>query len=181
MRKTTTILTIAIFVLLVSCDSKNIKEKTTEHSDSIITVDTSMKIQNDTLSIVDNENPEVFLFKYSECDKNCNDFERIISKKHKGDTLLLKIGSIQNCIGKFRLDIEKNDTKLNLDIKVKEEIVKRKNGTVDTILTTLDCECYYYFDIGIKHIDKEFKTILINGKKFGRKQKGQVEMIEKQE
>ncbi|MEI6349179.1 MAG: hypothetical protein WCP69_14620 [Bacteroidota bacterium] len=64
---------------------------------------------------------------------------------------------------------------------MKEEIVKSKSGKVHTILTIHDCECFYYFDIGIKHIDKEFKTILINGNKFGRKQKGQAEEIENQE
>lgn len=172
MRNISIILTIGFFVLLVSCDSKNVKEQTTEQSVFTSKSDTSDKSQNDTLKNVDNIKPEIFLFKYSECKENCNDYERILSKKYKGDSLFLKIGSIQNCIGKFRLDIEKSDTKLNLGICVKEEIVKRKSGKVDTILTTDDCECYYYFDIGIKHIAKEFKSILINGNKLGGKQKG---------
>jgi len=180
MKKITKILTI-IIVLFVSCDSKNVKDKTLVISDSTVTTDSTLKMQKDTLEIIGKIEPEVFLFKYSECKENCNDYERIISKKYKGDTLLLKIGSIQNCYGKFRLEIDKNDKELNLDIKILEEIVKRKSGKVDTIVTMLDCECYYYFDIGIKHIEQEFKTILINGNKFGRKQKGHIEINEKQE
>ncbi len=168
MKKTITILTIAIFTLLVSCNSNKLKEQTKYITDRTSKIDTSLINQKETFKVTDNVKPEIFLFKYSDCKQNCNDSERIISKKYKGDTLFLKIGSIQNCIGKFRLDIEKNAMNLNLNIKVKEEITKRKNGKVDTILTTLDCECYYYFEIGIKNIDNDFKSILLNGNKFSR-------------
>ena len=180
MKKIWNILAI-ITVLFVSCDSKNTNDRTTLVSDSTMTNDSILKMQKDTIEIIEKIEPEVFLFKYSECKENCSDYERVVSKKYKGDTLLLKIGSIQNCYGKFRLELDKNENELNLDIIILEEFVKRKSGKVDTIVTALDCECYYYFEIGIKHIEKEFKTILINGNSFGKKHKGQIEIIENQE
>jgi hypothetical protein len=168
MKKIDTILTLLIILLLNSCDSKDIKNKTADSNNKKISIDSTMKTKMNTSRIVDDYKPEVFLLNYSECKENCNDYERIISKKYTGDSLLLKVGLIQNCIGKFRLEIEKHEEKLNLNIKVKEEIIKRKNGKVDTILITNDCDCYFYFNIGIKNIDKEFKTILVNGKNLTR-------------
>lgn len=63
MRNISFILTIVFFVLLVSCDSNNVNVLTTEQSVFASKSDTSDKSQNDTLKIVDNVKPEIFLFK----------------------------------------------------------------------------------------------------------------------
>lgn len=170
------ILSVVLAVFYISCGSTNSKVQTTAGSEHSIIKDSTAVMHKNKQENKDTY-PEVFLFKYTECNENCHDDERIISREHKGDTLWLKTGSIQNCTGKFRLDLEKNENILNLNIKVKEELVKHKNGKVDTILIISDCECYYYFDIGIIHVDKDFKTILINGRKPGRKPRGQAGII----
>lgn len=172
MRDVILITILAILTPFIFCDSTNSKENNDSTNKNLISSDSSLALMKDSLKNAEKIFLENYLFKYSEYIDNCKDYERIISEKYKNDTLILRIGSIQNCIGKFKLDLKSSKDTLNLDIHIKEEIIKRKNGKIDTILTENDCDCYYYFDIGIKNVKNEFKTILINGHKFGRKQKG---------
>ena len=168
-------LNIVLLVILASCNSLNNEEEKIEsnsNSDSLIT---SNILIIDTFTKPITAKPEIFLIEYSECIHNCN-FESIISKKYKNDTLMIKIGTIQNCIGKFQLDLISNHDTLNLDIKIKGDIIKRKNGEIDTIISMNTCDCYYYFNIGIKNVQKEIKTILIDGHKFGRRYNDDMEI-----
>lgn len=159
---------IIILILSASCKPKGENQEKIENSDSNkISGDSSLTLIQDSLAKF--IPPENFLFSYSECKQNCNDYERIILKKYKGDTLILKIGSIQNCTGRFRLDLKSFGDTLDLDIKIKEKIIKRKSGKIDSIMEWTACDCYFYFNIGIKNVQKEYKAILINSHNFGRK------------
>lgn len=124
------------------------------------------------LAIIVKENfriPEEFLFKYSECRDNCNDPEGIISKRYCGDTLKIRLGTIMNCAGGFTFDIKTVKDTLDLRIGLKSQIYKRSDGTVDTFTVVADCDCYFYFDIGIRNVKKPFSVFLINGHKPGSK------------
>jgi TonB family protein len=140
-----------------SDDTAIIQKRTTEN----LTIDSTKQ----TTSIL----PETFFFKFSECIENCNDNERIISLKEKGDSLFLKFGTIQNCIGKFRPEIKSHNDTLEINIKINGEIIKRKNGRIDTIMVTNECDCYFYFEIGITNLLTGHKTILLDGHKIGTK------------
>lgn len=178
MRITKFILTVSLAFLFASCNIVVDKEKNKIINDTIlIAKDTNILKPDDSRVKTENTSPGQFLFQYSECKNDCNDYERIISKTYKGDSIILRIGSIQNCTGKFRLETKSSGDSLDLIIKIKGEIRKRKNGTIDTLIMVADCECYYYFDIGLRNIPGKYKTILIDGHKFGRKQKGLGEII----
>ena len=167
MRHFTTILTILFLIFFASCNSNHKIEEFKEGTDTIPKNENSLIKENDSLTVIDKSKPVIFLFKQSECDNNC-ETEKVISKKYSGDTLLLKIGSIQNCIGNFSIDYKINNEILDLKIKIKKKIVKRENGEIDTLMSMALCDCYYYFEIGIKHIDKKFKTILVNGQRLNK-------------
>lgn len=158
-------------VLFVSCNSTGDYENKTPLNDTtIIQKITTAKLPNDTVKNLKAILPETFLFKYSECIGNCNDNERIISIKYKRDSLFLKIGSIQNCIGKFRPELKFHNDTLDIDIETNEYIfVKNKKGKIDTISTSLECDCYFYFEIGIRNLTSSHKTILLDGHKIGTK------------
>jgi hypothetical protein len=165
-----TILIVSLFIILGSCNP------TTSSYENSETFDTSSILKNkydtpitDTYRKAKIISPEVFLFKYSKCIENCKDDERIISIHQRSDSLILKIGSIQNCVGKFRLEIKVQNDTLSMDIRIKEEIRKRKDGTLDTIITSQECDCYYYFDIGIKNLTSGHKTVLLDGHIIGNK------------
>ncbi|HPS71335.1 MAG TPA: hypothetical protein PLM70_03720 [Bacteroidales bacterium] len=155
---------LSLFVF-VSCNQSNQKETVSPSIKNLNPLDSD---QSDSINVIDNSNPEVYLFKYSECIQNC-EYEKIYSKKCKGDTLLIKLGAIQNCIGKFKIEIHEKGSILDLKIDVKEELVKRKDGKIDTLIVLTECECFYNFEIGIKNINKKYKTILVNGQRLTRK------------
>lgn len=155
--------TILLIILFTSCSSNQKKEKT----ESYLQEESRSEINNKSLNNFDKPKPEIFLIKQSECVENCNK-ENLISKEYFGDTLLLKFISIQNCAGKFDIDYKIDNETLDIQIDIKKTIVKRKNGSSDTLITIAFCDCYYNFEIGLKHIDKKFTTILVNGEKLNK-------------
>lgn len=157
---------LSLFVF-VSCNQSNQKETVSPSINNLNPLDSDQS-KSDSLNVIDSIKPEIFLFKYSECIQNC-EYEKIHSKKYKGDSLLIKLGAIQNCVGKFKIEIHEMGSILDLKIDIKEELVKRKNGKIDTLIILAECECFYNFEIGIKNINKKFKTILVNGQRLSRK------------
>ena len=171
-------LSIMILILFVACKSNHKMEENKENIDSLTQKKKLENIEVDSLKGIEKSKPEIFLFKFSECIKNC-ETEKIISRKFNGDTLLLKFGSIQNCVENFNVDYKiKNDIlDIRIDTKVimldkKEDYLIFEDGKIDTQFVYTLCECYYYFEIGIKHIDKKYKSILVNGRKLNRTMMG---------
>ncbi|MFN0188648.1 MAG: hypothetical protein ACKVQV_08100 [Bacteroidia bacterium] len=119
----------------------------------------------DTQTVQLNKIPEIFSFSHSDCKTNVTGKDKLISSTHSGDSLILKFGSMQNCIGKFQPTCKLQNDTLALEIKIQEEYRTRKNGKIDTVIVSNDCDCYYYFDFGIKNISSGEKTILLNGHK----------------
>ncbi|MCW3072787.1 MAG: hypothetical protein JWO44_2677 [Bacteroidetes bacterium] len=111
--------------------------------------------------------PVVSLFEYSDCKEACNDDERLISRSGSADSLFLRIGAIENCEGRFRPEIKLSHDTLAIDIKIQERYVKRKNGKTDTIIVSQECDCYFFFSIGIKNLPPGYKTILFDGHRIG--------------
>lgn len=75
-----------------------------------------------------------------------------------------------NCIEGFHLELKPMSDTLDIRIKLHEEIITLANGKIDTVVTaTTDCDCFFFFDIGIKHVLKPFRVFLINGQSFGKK------------
>lgn len=154
--------------MLMACNSNNASQETTAAAFSPLQTDTANITTIDTAANIDPIKPEVFTFTYSECQESCNDYEHILSKRYAHDTLWLKVASIENCIGEFRLELKESGDTLDLNIRIKGKIINRKNGDIDTLVMLLDCECFYYFTIGIKNIQTPYKTILLEGKHRGR-------------
>ena len=154
--------------MLMACNSNNASQENTSAQVTPLQTDTATLAPIDTVAEIEHISPEVFAFKYSECQESCNDYEHIISKRYAHDTLWLKVASIENCIANFRLELKESGDTLDLNIRVQEKIIKRENGDIDTLVTMLTCDCFFYFTIGIKNIQTPYKTILLEGKHRGR-------------
>lgn len=112
--------------------------------------------------------PEAFLFKYSECMGNCIEEPGIRSIKDKGDSVFLKVAAIENCIAKFEHSLRYSHDTLWIDIQIKPELIKNRKGGYDTIEVMSECDCYFYFDIGIKNLIHGHKVIYIDGYEMGK-------------
>lgn len=147
--------------VFISCDQpQSVDEKSYYYIDSVQKKEVT---QTDTnIGII--KAPEIIFFNYSECKSNCFYPKKIQTIKYFGDTLLLRIGSIENCVGKFRSEIEIRDSVLNIIIEPNSFMVqKNRGGKMDTIYSITECDCFFYFDMKIKNLFFEPKKILVNG------------------
>lgn len=160
-----------ILILFVACKSNHKMEDNKENIDSLTHTKKFDNIEVDSLKGIEKSKPEIFLFKFSECIKNC-ETEKIISRKYYGDTLLLKFGAINYCVEYFHADYKIKNDILDIRIDTRNIFLDQETGKYDTQYVYSFCECYYYFEIGIKHIDKKYKAILVNGRKLNRTMMG---------
>ncbi len=160
-------LSIMILILFVTCKSNHKMEENKENIDLKAQKKKLENIEVDSLKIIEKSKPEIFLFKFSGCIKNC-ETEKIISKKYNGDTLVLKFGAINYCVNYFHADYKIKNEILDICIDTRNIFLDQETGKYDTHYLYSFCECYYNFEIGIKHIDKKYKTILVNGRKLNR-------------
>lgn len=108
--------------------------------------------------------PKIYLFEYSKCIEQCNNYKSIINKKYSNDSLVLRIGALNNCVGKFTIEIDKNNDVINIIINPIHKKYINRDGIEITEIK--ECLCYFYFDIGIKGVYESNKEILLNGHEF---------------
>ncbi len=127
-------------------ENKTSKVKDLQKNKKQISIKTSLPSEKTLI-------PEIFLFKHSECGGNCGNTEQVIFENKKTKQLFLKFGTIKNCIGKFKHEINIENDVLNIEIRVKGNV-------------SLECECYFNFEIGIQNVNHPFKHIFVNGEKI---------------
>ena len=152
-------LILTIFILsFISCTNSELKKtnpnKTSKHIKIKVLKNKEKQVLTKTnLQSENNQIPEIYLFKHSECGGNCGDTKQIIYENKKARQLFLKFGTVKNCIGKFKHEINVENDVLIIKIGVKGNV-------------SLDCECFFNFEIGIKNVNHSFKYILVNGEKI---------------
>ena len=158
---------IFIFIILVCCNSKetscNNNPATTNNIDSSLS---TLPVKNIELT------SSLIFFNQSKCIESYEKGEKIISKTLHSDTLSIKITSVQNCETNYEGNFRFIKDTLDLIIKQQPNIIKHKNGKVDTIYLTQECYCLYKFSLKINHIDSLPKIIKLNGKRFRGEWKG---------
>ena len=108
--------------------------------------------------------PEIVYFKPSACQTECFSPDKVQSRKIVGDTLILRLSSIENCVGKFVCDMESKDSILNILIKMNSiEIIKNEDGSIDTVWSHANCDCFFYYDLKIINLPFDPATITVNG------------------
>jgi hypothetical protein len=110
-------------------------------------------------------------FSYSSClnEQGCSDSPTDIqSSKQVGNTLRIKLGAYENCIGNFLGGIDyRKDSILNFVI-APDTIPKRsKDGSPIILGEGAGCNCFYMFDYQIRGLSPTaIKSYLVNGRTF---------------
>lgn len=104
------------------------------------------------------------LFKQNNSKANMPAREKILRKELRADTLVVKVRSTQNCDTQYKGEFDFTDGHLNLSLTQLPKIIKRKNGSTDTLFTSQTCDGVYEFTYTISRVHALPQTIAFNGK-----------------
>lgn len=118
--------------------------------------------------------PELIAFRQSDCKDDCGRDEKIVFQKLKGDTLHLRVSKILSCSTPYDASIQEHSSvrgyipNFGFKVSIRPRIEKRRDGSIDSVIVSTECDCLYFLDFKVKHVNDEPGAIRINGKLFHR-------------